>query len=194
MKWKIKIFSIVLFILLLFSGVPLRAEETRAELATFSNCTVTILKDREYFFALKDALKKAKKDITLSFYHFKLRGEEHYLPDSIFMELLAAARRGVKVSVLLEQGKPEEAAIRNRDNLTVKERLSAAGAKVFLDSPRRTTHTKLAVIDGRYTFVGSHNLTQSALKYNREVSVMIDSPAVAKEVLSYIASLLDEVR
>jgi len=50
-------------------------------------------------------------------------------------------------------------------------------------------HTKLAVIDGRYTFIGSHNLTQSALKHNNELSVLVDSPAVAESTLNYIKGL-----
>jgi phosphatidylserine/phosphatidylglycerophosphate/cardiolipin synthase-like enzyme len=61
--------------------------------------------------------------------------------------------------------------------------------EVFFDSPKRTTHTKLAVIDGRYTFIGSHNMTQSALKHNNELSVLIDSQAVADKTLNYIKGL-----
>ena len=58
-----------------------------------------------------------------------------------------------------------------------------------MDAPDRTTHAKLVVIDRRYLFVGSHNLTQSALKYNHEVSVRIDSPPLAEEALAYLKSL-----
>jgi phosphatidylserine/phosphatidylglycerophosphate/cardiolipin synthase-like enzyme len=60
---------------------------------------------------------------------------------------------------------------------------------VVFDSPGTTTHTKVAVIDGRYIFLGSHNLTNSALKYNHELSVFIDSPELAGKTLRYIDSL-----
>jgi len=68
-------------------------------------------------------------------------------------------------------------------------RLREKGNTVIFDSPRVNTHTKTAVIDGRYIFLGSHNLTNSALKYNRELSVYIDSPPLAEEILRYIGSL-----
>jgi phosphatidylserine/phosphatidylglycerophosphate/cardiolipin synthase-like enzyme len=42
------------------------------------------------------------------------------------------------------------------------------------------------VIDKRYIFLGSHNLTQGALKYNNELSVLIDSPEMAAEVRAYL--------
>ena len=45
------------------------------------------------------------------------------------------------------------------------------------------------VIDGRYVYIGSHNFTQSALKYNHELSVMIDSPELSAEVTSYLNNL-----
>jgi phosphatidylserine/phosphatidylglycerophosphate/cardiolipin synthase-like enzyme len=92
------------------------------------------------------------------------------------------------VTVVLESdGNP--ASTVNRDNGETAERLKKAGMDVHWDSPKKTTHTKLAVIDGRYTFIGSHNLTQSALKYNNEMSVMIDSQAVAEKTLHYIQGL-----
>jgi phosphatidylserine/phosphatidylglycerophosphate/cardiolipin synthase-like enzyme len=51
------------------------------------------------------------------------------------------------------------------------------------------THTKLVVIDRRYLLIGSHNLTQSALKFNHEASVRIDSAPLAEEALVYMNSL-----
>jgi len=45
------------------------------------------------------------------------------------------------------------------------------------------------VIDRRYIYIGSHNLTQSALKYNKELSVLIDSPELAGEMTAYLNGL-----
>jgi phosphatidylserine/phosphatidylglycerophosphate/cardiolipin synthase-like enzyme len=67
--------------------------------------------------------------------------------------------------------------------------LSREGVKVFFDSPSIVTHAKVAVIDGRYVYLGSHNLTQSALRHNNELSVRIDSPEMAAEVTSYLERL-----
>ena len=58
--------------------------------------------------------------------------------------------------------------------------------EVRFDSPATTTHTKLVVIDNRYVFLGSHNLTQAALKHNHEVSLLLDNTALAREIADYI--------
>jgi len=47
----------------------------------------------------------------------------------------------------------------------------------------------VAVIDRRLSFIGSHNLTDSALKYNRELSLLVDSHEVAEEILAYLEDL-----
>jgi phosphatidylserine/phosphatidylglycerophosphate/cardiolipin synthase-like enzyme len=38
--------------------------------------------------------------------------------------------------------------------------------------------------------VGSHNLSQSALKYNHEFSLLLDNPALAEEILAYLDTIL----
>jgi phosphatidylserine/phosphatidylglycerophosphate/cardiolipin synthase-like enzyme len=124
----------------------------------------------------------------MAFFLFKTNGHPKSYPEVILQELGNAARRGVRVVLVLEQDAKPDSTI-NRDNRSSSEQLKKAGVEIYFDSPKRTTHTKLAVIDGRYTFVGSHNLTQSALKHNNELSVLIDSPAVAEKTLNYIKDL-----
>jgi len=153
------------------------------------NSSIAVLVDRNYLPALKDAIDGAKKEITLSFFHFKTKTSNDSYPDVIMTSLIKASQRGVKVSVLLEQGRdPGES--NTRENIQTMERLRKGGVIVHLDSSATTTHTKTAVVDGKYTFIGSHNLTQSALKYNHEISVMIESQQVAAEALDYIKSLM----
>ena len=67
--------------------------------------------------------------------------------------------------------------------------LTRGGVKVYFDSPSTVTHVKAVVIDGRYVYIGSHNLTQSALRHNNELSVLIDSPEMASEITSYMGKL-----
>ena len=78
----------------------------------------------------------------------------------------------------------------NRANQKTAELLKKGGVAVFFDSPNRTSHAKLAVIDRRYCLVGSHNLTQSALKHNHELSLLIDNPQLAEEILAYLETIL----
>jgi phosphatidylserine/phosphatidylglycerophosphate/cardiolipin synthase-like enzyme len=149
---------------------------------------LTLLKNREYFHALSERIRAARTQIVMAFFLFKTSGHPTSYPEIILRELGDAARRGVRVLVVLEQDERPGSTV-NRDNRNASERLKKAGVEVFFDSPKRTTHTKLAVIDGRYTFIGSHNMTQSALKHNNELSVLIDSQAVADKTLNYIKGL-----
>ena len=50
---------------------------------------------------------------------------------------------------------------------------------VYFDSRKTTTHTKIVVIDKRFCFIGSHNMTHSALAYNHEFSLLIDNLSLA---------------
>ena len=151
-------------------------------------CPVTLLKNREYFHALSERIRDARKQIAMAFFLFKTSGHPDSYPEMILQELSKAAQRGVRVVLVLEQDERPDSTV-NRDNRDSSDRLKKAGVEIHFDSPKRTTHTKLAVIDGRYTFIGSHNLTQSALKYNNELSVLIDSTEVSEKTLNYIKSL-----
>ena len=153
-----------------------------------NGCPLTLLKNRAYFHALSERIRDARTQIAMAFFLFKTNGHPQSYPEILLRELGEAARRGVRVIVVLEQDAKTDSTV-NRDNRNASEQLKKAGVEVYFDSPKRTMHTKLAVIDGRYTFIGSHNLTQSALKHNNELSVLVDSPAVAESTLNYIKDL-----
>lgn len=153
-----------------------------------NGCPLTLLKNRAYFYALSERIRDARTQIVMALFLFKTNGHPGSYPEILLRELGDAARRGVRVIVVLEQDAKTDSTV-NRDNRNASERLKNAGVEVYFDSPKKTMHTKLAVIDGRYTFIGSHNLTQSALKHNHELSVLVDSPAVAEEMLNYIKDL-----
>jgi phosphatidylserine/phosphatidylglycerophosphate/cardiolipin synthase-like enzyme len=153
-----------------------------------SGCPLTLLKNKAYFHALSEKIRDARSEIVMAFFLFKTNNHPRSYPEMLLWELGAAARRGVRVMVVLEQDEKPDSSV-NRDNRNAAQRLRQAGVEVFFDSPKKTTHTKLAVIDARYTFIGSHNITQSALRHNNELSVLIDSPAFAEETLNYIKGL-----
>ncbi|MBW2636844.1 MAG: phospholipase [Deltaproteobacteria bacterium] len=151
-------------------------------------CRGRLLADGEYFKAMKEALEGARNEIVMSFFLFKTNGYRGSYPDMILSRLIAAAKRGVKVKIILEQEKNQSSMI-TRSNIETAKRLRRGGIEVLFDSPKTKTHTKVAVIDRRYVFLGSHNLTSSALKYNHELSFIIDSPKMAREALDYINEL-----
>lgn len=156
--------------------------------ASLKDGSVTLLKNKDYFHALSAKIYEARKEIVMAFFLFKTNGRPQSYPEIILKALGDAVRRGVRVVVVLEQDERPDSTV-NRDNRDAAERLKKVGVEMHFDSPKKTTHTKLAVIDGRYTFAGSHNLTQSALKYNNELSLLVDSPALAEKTLNYIKRL-----
>jgi phosphatidylserine/phosphatidylglycerophosphate/cardiolipin synthase-like enzyme len=167
---------------------PVRAaeQETPPAPASVAGCEVVLLADGEYFGALIDGIDHARREILLTAFFFRTNGSSHR-PDVVLWHLGQAVRRGVRVEAVLERG-PEGDNV-SGDNAGTAEKLRTAGIRVCMDAPDRTIHAKLVVIDGRTLFVGSHNLTQSALRYNRELSVRIDSPRLAEEASRYMRGL-----
>lgn len=149
---------------------------------------VTLLQDHKYYDALTCGIRKARKEITGCFFLFKVSEHKNDQPMAIVTELIAAQKRGVRVSIELEQAITGKGTVyeQNRRAATL---LSEAGIKVRFDAPKTTTHVKAMVIDGRYVYMGSHNLTQSALRYNNELSIMVDSAELAAEVTAYLNNL-----
>ena len=147
-----------------------------------------LLRNQEYGEAVLQGIKGARKSILCSFFLFKITGSARNQPRAIAEELIKAKKRGVDVTVILERDNGRKGGV-TEDNRETAAFLSSGGVKVFFDSPAVVTHTKAVVIDGRYVYVGSHNLTQAALRHNNELSVMVDSPEMAAEVTSYLDRL-----
>lgn len=150
---------------------------------------ITILEDRRYFDVLLNKINTAKKDILISMYIFKTTGRKESTANKIKEALIKAAKRGVHVKVLLELEGGRSSTL-NKENRHTADGLTKGGVKVYFDSPRQRTHVKAVVIDNRYTFIGSHNLTTSALGYNNELSLMMDSAEVARETARYVEEII----
>ncbi len=149
-----------------------------------------ILADDRYFPTLLGRIAQAKQSIDLAMYVFLVNPDHaENRPLQIVQALLAAKDRGVAVRVVMELAAADHSI--NDSNRAAVAALAAGGIAVRFDAPDTTSHMKMAVIDGRYSLLGSHNLTQSALKYNRELSVLIDDPAVARELRAYIDRVVD---
>jgi len=149
---------------------------------------VMLLGNSDLFDILLDSIKKAKKSISVSMFVFKTSKYSSNRANIIMAALGNAAEKGLTVSIVLEKGRKESDSV-TLENRKTAEKLMKKGVKVRFDIPDKTTHTKTIVIDGRYVFIGSHNFTHSALKYNNELSVMTNSPSFAGDVLSYINAI-----
>jgi phosphatidylserine/phosphatidylglycerophosphate/cardiolipin synthase-like enzyme len=170
--------------LALLVAAALFAAALPVQAASFTTKT-TLLRNQEYAEALLQGIRNARDSVVCSFYLFKITDSRGNLPRRIADELVRARRRGVEVTVILEKGSNARDSL-NGENRSTAALLSRGGVKVFFDSPRVTTHNKVVVIDRRYLYLGSHNLTQSALQHNNELSVLIDSPELAAEARAFL--------
>ncbi|MEM2974380.1 MAG: phospholipase D-like domain-containing protein [Candidatus Micrarchaeia archaeon] len=98
------------------------------------------------------------------------------------LSLADAERRGVQVRVILGSTEGDDVtdiiAMLKGSGIEVK-----SAATLF-----KTMHAKFMVIDGKVILIGSHNWSRSAMDYNREVSIIIYSPAIAQKLSSIFVS------
>jgi phosphatidylserine/phosphatidylglycerophosphate/cardiolipin synthase-like enzyme len=145
---------------------------------------VQLVVDTQYFQVAKKMISEAKSSIQVMM--FEMGYYEEYPNTSsnlLIKELIDAKKRGVKVEVILEVREGEDRATkRNRHTGKI---LSKGGVEVIYDPPSKTTHAKLMVVDRHLTLLGSTNWTYYALTNNNEVSVLIRSKEVAKELIDY---------
>ncbi len=104
--------------------------------------------------------------------------------------LVAAARRGVDVQVVVDHGHnvPEGATCVSQK---VFSRLAKAGVVVRTNSTFRHLHDKFIVVDGRHVQTGSYNYAKSANLNSENVIVIWRDPALAAKYLSHWKARFD---
>ena len=158
-----------------------------------SECVAILLTNRDYLPALIKAIDEAQSEILMAFFLFKAGVHKDSYPDIVLAHLAGATKRGVKVIVILENSGGHDYKL-DAENYQTKQLLEKKGVAVYFDSPYKTTHTKLIVIDQRLIVLGSHNLTQAAMKYNNEISVLLDNPELAKRARDYMLTIMKEAK
>lgn len=182
-----------LIFVIVLSSSAFAGEKPSAILSGHCECPAILLPNKDYFPALIKAVDKAQNEIFMSIFSFKAGVHKDSYPDRILGHLAKAVKRGVKVFVILEttSDRSDELNVQNRQTGKI---LEENGVKVYFDSPRTTTHTKLIVIDERVVILGSHNLTQAALKYNNEISILLENPDLAKRARNYMLTIIKEAK
>ena len=145
---------------------------------------VQLVVDVQYFQVAKKMIQEAKHSIQVMMFEMGYYDRNPNTPSNLLIkELINAKKRGVNVEVLLEVREGEDRTTkRNRHTGKI---LSEGGVAVIYDSLVKTTHTKLMVVDGKLTLLGSTNWTYYALTNNNEASVLIRSKEVAKALVDY---------
>jgi len=145
---------------------------------------VQLVTDAQYFEVAQKMIQEAKTSIQVMMFEMGYYDEYPNTPSNLLIKgLINAKKRGVKVEVILEVREGEDRTTkRNRHTGRI---LTEGGVEVIYDSPSKTTHAKLMVVDRHLTLLGSTNWTYYALTSNNEVSVLIRSKEVAKELIDY---------
>lgn len=144
------------------------------------------LADQTFYPALRNKIQQAKQSIWVSMYLFKISKSNSNKATQIANELIEAKKRGIKVRVFLE--KSDYSKNINKYNRYTAKYLKKHGINSLFDSESNTSHQKMIIIDDQWTFMGSHNLTHSALTKNHEFSILIDNEKFARQSKEYILS------
>jgi cardiolipin synthase A/B len=132
--------------------------------------------EREYL----RAIQHAKNEVIIA--------SPYFLPGRLLRKrMIAAARRGVQVSVLL-QGVADYPMMQLATR-ALYDKLLAAGITIYEYQPAML-HGKVAVIDSEWATVGSSNLDPFSLLLNREANIIARHPPFAEQLR---ASLMEEI-
>jgi phosphatidylserine/phosphatidylglycerophosphate/cardiolipin synthase-like enzyme len=166
------LFSVLFFILSISSSYGVPAQD------------IQMVTDAQYFQAAKKMIQEAKTSIQVMMFEMRYYDEHPNSPSNLLIkELIGAKKRGVKVEVILEIKEEEDRT--TLGNRQTGKMLSDGGVGVIYDPTFKTTHTKVMVVDGELTLLGSANWTYHALTSNNEISVLIRSKELAKEIIDY---------
>lgn len=150
---------------------------------------VVIVEDSAYLSTVAPLIERANRSVYVIMFVMKYDpGDDDDPVNELLNALADAASRGVDVRVLVDE--------ETRDSYpqTI-EFLKEHGIGVRLDrSSGVTTHAKVVIVDGEFAVVGSHNWTESAMRYNHEVSALIRSGKAAEELTNYFGRLWGEGR
>jgi phosphatidylserine/phosphatidylglycerophosphate/cardiolipin synthase-like enzyme len=147
---------------------------------------LTLLTDAAYYPQLLTTIKSAKKTLDASMYDFNFGGDDAKAK-SVMDELVAAAKRGVKVRVMLEQSSSDFAPEITAANKKAYAYLQANGVDVHLDSPTQISHQKFIVGDGKDVLLGSSNWTTSDFDQRHQINWHVKDAGLGSQLVQLLA-------
>ena len=131
-----------------------------------------------YYVTVLSAIRTAEQRISLSTAYFVPTAKE-------VGDLIAAARRGVDVRLLLPSESDSELALTvGRSNYR---ELLEAGVKIY-ETRNQVLHSKAAVVDGVWTIIGSSNFDRRSVIFNDE----IDSVVLGRDTGQQMDAMFEE--
>jgi len=137
-----------------------------------------VLLGEEYYKTLQKYIAQAQKSIIIGMY-FIIMEDETSPVNNLVDSLIEAKKRGVEVTVVLEDAKLGES--RQAFNI-----LKENGIDVSADLPGKRMHLKGVIVDRRYVFLGSANWSRAAIEENYDATLFVDSESDAKALIEFI--------
>lgn len=129
---------------------------------------------------LIDKIESAEKSINMLMFYFSYDGRRKSPITDVYTALKNAVERGVKVNVVLDKDGEQDYYLSRKINKNAIKALKRAGVNAITDNVDDVTHSKVVTIDDKWSIVGSHNITLSALFKYEEVSIAIEDDQLAK--------------
>jgi phosphatidylserine/phosphatidylglycerophosphate/cardiolipin synthase-like enzyme len=127
--------------------------------------------------ALLRLINSARESVACAFYELELPAATD--------ALIARHRAGVRVGIVSDSDYAERPAVR---------RCIAAGIPVVFDGKPGFMHNKFCVVDGRFVWTGSTNITENCMYKNNNNAVLIDSAELARDFSSEFGEMFDARR
>jgi cardiolipin synthase A/B len=141
-----------------FPAIPPKGDEVVRTLGSAPKDAVP-----RYYVTMLSAIRTAEQRISLSTAYFVPTARE-------VTDLIAAARRGVDVRLLLPSESDSDLALTvGRSNYR---ELLEAGVKIY-ETSNEVLHSKAAVVDGVWTIIGSSNFDRRSVIFNDEVDSVV---------------------
>lgn len=126
------------------------------------------------------AIRQARREVLIA--------NAYFFPSyRMVRELRAAARRGVRVCLVL-QGRSDHT-VMTWGARSLYAYLMSAGVEIH-EYGERALHGKIAVVDDGWSTVGSSNLDPASLGLNLEANLLFDDPALAADLRQRIGQLM----
>lgn len=169
-------------------GIFYRDMDCVFPMPTEFNCKVTPLLGGYFFEELIKSLGEAKDSVSAIQYQWKWNIHERQSKvQRLGAEIAKARSRNVNVFIILNQESPN----RNltKINSVTNDQLARLGCQVRMLRTASILHSKIWIIDKKYIFIGSHNISGRSLTINEESSVKIESETFADFMQKYFNNL-----
>ncbi len=147
---------------------------------------VELINNQDYLPRVLDLIGSAQSSVFIIMYAMKYEeANSAYKANDLIKDLVQAYKKGVDVKILLDD-------ITAGDYPQTTNYLKQNGMHFKIDPPSITTHSKMIVIDGNISIIGSHNWTESAVADNNETSVILYSSEIAEKENEYFYTLYNK--